>query len=108
MYATVPKTTPASVINRVALASWTPPSGAVFAKAEIEHLHPAASIDHDIGRLEMPVHDALLVRGPKRIRHGNRYRVISDSGRPVAAADSGTPSTSSMVKNRTFSMSSTE
>jgi hypothetical protein len=51
-------------------------------KPEVEHLHDARAIDLDVGRLQVPVHDALVVRrlerrcdlsrDPQRLGNGQR------------------------------------
>ena len=41
-------------------------------ETEVQHLDPAVVADHDVGRLEIAVGDALLVRGRHRVRQGNR------------------------------------
>ena len=38
-----------------------------FGEAEVEHLHGAVRTDLDVGRLEIPVDNALLVRRFKRL-----------------------------------------
>ena len=42
-------------------------------QTEVEHLDPPAAAHHDVGRLQIPVDDALLVRRPERVgeRGGN-------------------------------------
>jgi hypothetical protein len=41
-------------------------------EAEVQHLDPPVVADHDVGRLEVAVGDALLVRGRHGIHQGNR------------------------------------
>ena len=40
-------------------------------QAEVEDLHPAFLVHHDVGRLEIPMGDALLVGGAQGIGQGN-------------------------------------
>ena len=42
-------------------------------QAEIQHLHLTAVGDKDVGRLNIPVDDALCVRGVQRIRDLDGY-----------------------------------
>ena len=43
-------------------------------EAEIEDLYSAAGRDHHVGRLQIPVDDAFLVRGLERLSHLARDR----------------------------------
>jgi len=45
-----------------------------FGQAEIEHLHAAVARHHDVGGLQIAMHDALLVSGSQRIGDPNRHR----------------------------------
>ncbi len=45
--------------------------GIELGQAEIEHPDPSGFLDHDVGRLEVAMRDAFVVRGPQRIREGN-------------------------------------
>ena len=74
MYAAVPRITPRSVragdrsVGEFASAAATRSSGVErFGEAEVEHLHDAVRRDLHVGRLEIAMDDAFLVRGLERL-----------------------------------------
>ena len=73
MYCTVPITMPGSVRNCVAaLALALPPAErAHLGQPEIQHGDVAARRDHDVGRLDVAVHDAFGMRRIERVGHLN-------------------------------------
>ena len=71
MYASVPTTAPASVSDAwvsVVAASRSSPLERLR-QPEVEHLGSALRRDDHVGRLEVPVHHAVLVRVRERVRH---------------------------------------
>ena len=66
---------------------------------EIQHLDDAAFADHHVGRLQVPVHDAGLVRRRESIRDlgGDTDRVSQIHGRPPASRSRVWPDTRSIA-----------
>ena len=66
-----------------------------FCEPEVEHLHGAIRPDFDVGRLEIAVHDPLLVRGFESVgdlfrdgqRIGERHRAARDVRGKIVAVD---------------------
>ena len=78
---------------------------------EVEHLHAPVARQHHVRGLDVAVHHALLVR--RRQRLGDARRPARRRARPAArlapaCRSRPSPSTSSMVRNRVPSSSSTE
>jgi hypothetical protein len=84
----------------IALAA--PAAGAVgrLREAEVQHLHRAVRAHLDVGRLEIAMDDALIVRGFERIGDLSRDRAdVGERHRPRAMiAERSSPSTSSMTR----------
>ena len=87
----------------------TPASGVDrLGQAEVEHLHRAVGADLDVGRLQVPMDDALLVRGLERLGNlpRDRQRLVTESARARCRSASVSPSTSSMTSARSRPLSS--
>ena len=54
--------------------------------SEIEQLHLAVARDHDVRRLEIPVHDQRLVRVLRRVGHGQEHAKAILDRQPVLIA----------------------
>ena len=69
MYAAVPRITPCCVARMVIvgdcaiLGARTAAELECFRQTEIQHLHRAVIANDDVGRLQVTMHDAALVRG---------------------------------------------
>jgi hypothetical protein len=99
MYAAVPRIVPASADgDRGGLGEVGRGRGhgiERLGEAEVEHLHPAVAVELDIGGFQVPVNDALFVRGFERFgdllcdrnRFIDRDRALCDSLGQVVALD---------------------
>ena len=81
IYAAVPMITPICVPAAVNVGDWFgSPPGTVecLGQAKVQHLHGPVRPQLDVGRLQIPVDDALFVRGFQRLRDllGDRQRLV--------------------------------
>ena len=102
MYAAVPRITPRAVIagdvivgEFITSAVDALAGSSAFPEPEVQHLHHAVGADFDVGRLQIAVHDALLMRCFERLcdllgdgqRLVQRYRSAGDALREIVALD---------------------
>jgi hypothetical protein len=78
-------TTPSCVFISVGSgAVGAAPATIDLGQTEVEHLDPPAAAHHDVGRLRVPVDDALLVRRPERVgERGGDLDEPHDRQRPL-------------------------
>ena len=92
MYGVVPMTAPSRVplsrhrVERVYVGRPSA-SAAALRQTEVEHLHRAVGGDLDVGRLEIAVNDAALVRGLQRRRRSAAQCSARPSGGSRSARD---------------------